>query len=218
MQDVRLRIAAAFVAVALVLGLLTLVFWEFVRSTIIVPIYYSVWIGGLVLKSIPEAAFLAVFLVLCAIVGLSALGISMSGNARRGPPVTASPVETRYHHWERLCANLYFSRFSRNLFTSDARRLIIAVLAYEYRLEPREVEALVRDGQLDLPETIRSVLTGNDELFVEQPLTRLSKTARRFRREAASDPQTDALLNEIVTFIESHLEIMHVGNQPETRN
>lgn len=219
MRGTRLKIALAFVGVALGLGILTLIFWDFARSTIITPIYYTVWIGGLVVRSVPQAVFLGVFLLICAAIGLNALAKSMAGDNRRSQQAVVASAETRYHHWERLCSNLYFSRFSRHLFTSEARRLILSVLAFEYRLDVHEVEALVRDGAVDLPETIRALLLGGDDhLTPEQPAGQLTKLARRLRRDIPNDPQVDALLNEIIAFIESHLEIMHVGNQSEPRS
>ena len=216
--SLRLRIARAFLLAALLLGALTLIFWDFARDTIITPIYYAVWIGGLVLKSVPDGVFLALLLLVCGGIGLNALANSLGGTKQRSYQAAAASVETRYHHWERLCENLYFSRFSRHLFTSEARRLILALLAFEYRREPAEVEALIRDGQIALPETIRTLVEGGDDLLVEQPLGVLDRLARRLRREAPHDPQIDALMDEINTFIESHLEIVHVGNQPEARN
>jgi hypothetical protein len=218
MQDARVRIALAFVVVALVLGVLTLIFWNFVRDAIVTPIYYSLWIGGLFINSIPQAVFLVLLLLLCGGIALNALANSMGGRARTPQQGTPAALETRYHHWERLCANLYLGRFSRHLFVSESRRLILSVLSAEYRLEPRQIEALIRERQIDVPESIRKLVQGSDDLLTQPPLSRVQSMLGRLRSAPVDDPEIDALLNEIITFIEGHLEIVHVGNQPESRN
>lgn len=218
MRSARLKIALAFLLAALLLGVLTLVFWDFARETIITPIYYAVWVAGLVLKSISDGAYLALLLLICGGLGLGALANSVRGKRRQRFQAAAASAETRYHHWERLCANLYFSRFSRHLFLAEARRLIVALLAFEYRRDPDVIAMLVEDGQIALPATIRALLLGGDDLPGTQPFGWRDRLAQWLRREPPSDPQTDALLDEIITFIESHLEIVHVSNQPEARN
>jgi hypothetical protein len=219
MRDARLRFGIAFVAVALALGLVTLIFWDFVRETIITPIYYSLWVGGLLINSVPQAIFLGLLVLLCGGIGLNALSNSVSGRARPSHQSPPTLIESRYLHWERLCANLYMGQFSRHLFVSDARRLILSVLAFEYRLEPRQIETMVRDGEIAMPETIRNLVLGRDEFMTQPALGWVEGLLARLQRTPKEDPQVDTLLKEIITFIEGHLEIMHVANQPEaTRN
>jgi hypothetical protein len=132
---------------------------------------------------------------------------------------TPAALETRYHHWERMCANLYLGHFSRHLFSAEARRLILSILAFEYRVEPRQIEAMIRKDQIDLPEGIRKLMQGKEDLPNEPPLGQISRALMRLRGEPIRDPQIDAFMNEVITFIESHLEIMHVGSdEPDTRN
>jgi hypothetical protein len=218
MQDNRLRIGLAFVAVALGLGALTIIFWDFVRETIITPIYYSLWIGGLFINSVPQGVFLVILLIICAIIALNALSNSIGGQPRAAHQSTPATLETRYHHWERMCTNLYLGHFSRHLFAAEARRLILSILAFEYRVEVRQVEAMIRNNQIDLPEGIRKLMLNKDDLPAEPPLSEISRMLKRLRREPIRDPQVDAFMNEIITFIEAHLEIMHVGNEPNTLN
>jgi hypothetical protein len=218
MRDARTRFAAAFIAVALVLGILTLVFWNFVRDAVITPIYYSLWVGGLLLNSVPQAIFLGILVLICAVIGLNALANSTGGKGRasRQPPPT--PLESRYTHWERLCANMYMGQFSRHLFISDARRLILSVLAFEYRADAHQVEAMLRSGEIVVPERIRSLVLGNDASLSSPALSGIEAWLARLRGTPKADPQVDALLEEIITFVEDHLEIMHVASQPEPRN
>ena len=153
----KVRIGIALLVVALIFSLLTLLFWGFVRDTIIIPVYYTLWIGGLVLNSIPQAIFAALLAIIGTFIGFNTLR-----NLPRQVDVSAAPrtvpqSETRYLHWRRLADNLAVSRFSRNLFVNDSRRLILSILAYEYSLDTAEVSAAIKAGTLDLPANIQSL-------------------------------------------------------------
>lgn len=56
----KARIGLVFILLVLLFSILALVYWDFVRDTIIIPIYYIIWVIGLILKSIPQGVYYAV--------------------------------------------------------------------------------------------------------------------------------------------------------------
>ncbi len=215
----RTRLVVAFLLVALVFSLLTLIFWNFVRDTIIVPIYYTLWIIGLLINSLPQEVYLAALILVSAFIGFNTL---IKLRVRHDQPDTSylrTPTETRYSYWKRLTTNLYLSRFSKNLFAADARKLILTILAHEYRLDTAEIEAMIHREQIPAPETVRRLIAQGEFQVAAPPPDQLSRILRFLSSSApAREPQIDARMDEIIAFIEQHLEIMHVGDYPESRS
>lgn len=217
----RTTISLVFVSVVLFFSILTLLYWDFIRDTIIVPIYYLLWVGSLVLNSIPQAAFLAILIAVSVIIGwntLEAVRVRQSGEGaeRKRPEVTA-----RYLHWKRLCANLNSGLFARDTFAWEARRLILSILAYQTGLEIPEVETRVRNGALPVPDSIRELIERRVIRDSRPAPRRIESAILRLRRlflkvESKTDPQVDDRIAEIVSFIENQLEFNHAGSQPQS--
>ncbi len=212
------KVVIAFLLIVFAFSILTLVYWDFVRDTIVVPIYYLLWVIGLILRSIPQGAYLAVLLLICLGIGLNTLGGVRGRRADGNPGVGIPQGETRYRHWRVLCANISASHFSQNFFASEARKLILSILAYEQGVGYFEAEALVISGDLEVPETIRDLIEKKEIQHSKPPTTRLKNLLRRLRLlepDAQIDPQLNALLAEIVGFIEQHTEKAYDGHQSD---
>ncbi len=217
-----IRVVVAVLVVAFIFSILTLLFWTFVRDTIVIPVYYVVWVTGLFLNSVPQglfAGFLAIIGLVIAFTTLTSLPRRAGGTASPPAPVQ---VDTRYQHWRRLSENIHISRFSRNLFMSDARKLILSILAYENGINVEEVTAMIRADALDLPDGVRALfqLTDQqDELAAPVPseplLQRLRRVLHLGQAAVPRNPQVEALVADILNFIEYHLETTYAGNQPE---
>ncbi|HVU14573.1 MAG TPA: hypothetical protein VHD90_25020 [Phototrophicaceae bacterium] len=218
----KTRIVLAFVLVFVIFAALTLLFWNTVRDTIIVPIYYFVWVCGLMINSLSQQVFIAILLVILFVIALNTLSsvhLRSTGGGRQAPKTSA---DTRYQHWQRLCVNVYASRFSRNLFISESRRLILNILAYERAIKPFEVEALIKSGELRLPDGIRDLFRQRESPDYQEAVPNRGQTAlfslRRLIGQAdqPSDPQVERLVNEVIAFVESHLESIYAGNTGES--
>ena len=219
----RVRVVVAVLAVTFIFSILTLLFWTFVRDTIVIPVYYVLWVIGLFLNSVPQglfAGFLAIIGLVIAFNTLTSLPHRSGGAAPVKAPVQ---VDTRYQHWRRLSENIYISRFARNLFMSDARKLIVSILAYENGIDAAEVMDLLRADAFDLPDGVRALFQQSDqqdELAAPIPSEPLIQRLRRLLRlsnaNAPRNPQVEALVADILNFIEYHLETAYAGNQPES--
>jgi hypothetical protein len=221
MRANKVRVGLVFVAVVLIFSTLTLLYWDFVRETIIIPIYYLLWVADLTLKSIPQGVYLALLIFICILIGWNTL-INVRFQPISRHFVGSRPqTDARYTHWKRLYSNLHSSSFGRETFVWEARKLVLSILAHQYGIEVTDVEARVRDGRLPLPNSIEELIRlktiPNAEAAVnaaENPIVRLR---RLFFRGAKSqnDPQIDHFVNEMVLFIEHQLEINHAGNPSE---
>jgi len=223
LSDNRVRIGLAFVAVVIIFSLITLLFWGFVRDTVITPIYYALWVGGLILKSIPQGIFVALLAAIGIFVALSTLREIRIKPAEKTTQVAPISADTRYQHWRRLYDNLYISRFSRSLFLGDARRLILAILAYERSINTAEAEALVKSGAIPLPDGIAALIRQKETPEAAPTPGRFQSLrawldrwiSRRQAQAHPSNPQVDELLDEVLNFLERHLEMPDGGSQPK---
>jgi hypothetical protein len=218
----KARMILVFVLLALLFSILTLVYWDFMRDTIIVPIYYLIWVISLVLKSIPQGVYFAVLVFLSLLIGFKTLESVRVERSTKRLEKDWPESGTQYLHWKSLCANMDINPFSRGRFAWEARKLILSILAYEQGIDSVEAETLVRKGMVDVPDTIRNLIEKKKIPDARLPRNRITSVALRLRRllgiGSENDPQIDSAIAEIIGFIEYHLEIDHAGSQPESWN
>jgi hypothetical protein len=208
------KIAIALVAVILVFSLLTLVYWSFVRDTIIVPIYYFIWVGDLALKSVPQGAFLAFLILISLIIGVNTLLSMQVQRLTRSVEEIPTQSDSRYTYWKRLCSNLYSSPFAQDSFAWEARKLIVSIFAYQNGIETAQVEAMIRNDMLSVPEPIKKLIQEKkiqDFNATPKPTENVIFWLRRWLFPV-EDPQKlpiDDSVTEIVDYIEQLLEIDH---------
>jgi hypothetical protein len=217
----KAKIILVFVLLVLLFSILTLIFWDFVRNVIIVPIYYFLWEISLVLKSIPQGVYLALLVFLSVFIGfntLTSLRVErQTKRLKRDRPESG----TRYLHWNSLYANMDGNPFTRDRFAWEARKLILSIFAYEHGIDIADAEMLVQNGYVDVPDTIRNLIMEKRMPATGLRVSRVARTMVWLRRkffkiEAENDPQIDALVGEVISFVEQRLEINHAGNQPES--
>ena len=217
----KAKIGIVFVLALLVFSALTLLYWDFVRDTIIIPIYYFMWVGNLTLKSIPQQAFLALLMIISILIGLNTfIGIGAKATPK-GFADEPSQTDSRYASWKKLCSNLSSSSFARDTFAWEARKLIIAILAYQNGIDPIEVEVRIKSETLMVPPAIKDLIQYKkikDPPPVSQENESIIVRLRRLllKQEPQNKPPIDSPIVEIVAFIEHQLENNHVTNQPES--
>jgi hypothetical protein len=217
----KAKITLVFVLLVLLFSILTLIFWDFVRDVIIIPIYYFLWEISLVLKSFPEGIYLALLVFLSVIIGYDTLA-NLRAERHTKRLEREQPVSgTRYLHWTSLCANLDVNPFTRDRFYWETRKLILAVFAYEQGIDIADAEMLVQNGNVDVPDTVRRLIIEKRMPATGSRVSRITRALVWLRRlffeiEEENDPQNDALVGEIISFIEQRLEIHHAGNQPKS--
>jgi hypothetical protein len=211
----KVRLGLVFVLVTLIFSILALIYWDFVRDSIIVPIYYLIWVSGLILKSVPQQGYLALLILISVIIGFNTLRGMGSEQLTNRAEANNPQADSRYLHWRRLCARSYASPFSRNQFAWEARRLILSILAYQRGIAPSEAEAMITSSTLDVPDSIRTLVQYKDLPAPRPTPSSVKNTMLRLRQmflgaHPQNDPQIDSQVAEIVYFIERCLETNRV--------
>lgn len=203
------------IVIILLFSLVTLLYWSFVRDTIIVPIYYFLWFGNLVLKSVPQEAYLALVVLVSLVIGVNTLLNMRVRRFTRYVEEVPTQSDSRYNYWRRICSNIYSSPFAQNSFAWEARKLILSILAFRNGVEIAQVELMIRNDVLTVPEPIK-ILIQEKKI---QDFNLLPKSAENiivrlwrliFPVENPQKSSIDDAVAEIVAYIEHLLEFDHV--------
>ena len=210
----RRKIGIVFVVVILLLSLLTLLYWSFVRDTIIVPIYYVIWVGDLALKSVPQGAYLAVLIFISLIIGANTLVSMRVRQVTRVGEEPPTQSDSRYIYWKKVYSNLYSSSFAKDTFAWEARKLILSIFAYQNGVEIAQVEEMIKNDILSVPEPIKKLIEEKKiQNFnaIPRPSENIIFRLRRwlFPVENPQKKSIDDAVAEIVAYIEHLLEINH---------
>lgn len=215
----RGQVGRALLAVALIFGVLTLVFWDFVRETIVIPIYYLFWYGGLVVNSIPQAVYLLLLVAVAVVIGLNTLSrLEARGAYGRRAGAIGFEDQSRYQFWLRLCASAPSSEFSRSNLAREIRNLLLAIWAYQHGTGIAEAEQHFLNGAEPRPAAVDRLMRHKELAYDLLPPQRFSGLRRRLqqllrRPEPPDAPVTNPALEDIVHYIESQLEIARDGNR-----
>ncbi|MCS6847246.1 MAG: hypothetical protein RMN52_05970 [Anaerolineae bacterium] len=173
MSKLRPTRPAQLLMAALVLisvGVLTFALRDAVREAVVIPLAYAVWLTDLLLRSLPQGLFLAVLLIISAVVLLRGL---LQAGARAGEmpfrPVGGG-ARSRLGFWMRQLSNLDHSQFAREQTAQEMRSLMLKTLAHTHQLDQNKVMARVRSGALSVPPEIEALLRNwQGWMQVEQP-------------------------------------------------
>lgn len=217
----KTRFILAIVTIALIFAVLSLIFWDFVRDTVVIPIYYLMWVTNLILKSIPQGVYLALPILISLAVGGNTLRSLRGRQQLRNYQENRSDDSARYVVWRRLYDHLMESQFSRDHFVWEVRKLILCLLAYQEGVEVFQAEEMIDNGTLNVPDAVKNLIQQKEipipilpSRAIERALLRLRQLL--FKVDRSLDPQIDQQVDEIVRFIEHRLEITHAGNPFES--
>jgi hypothetical protein len=199
------------VAIGLVLLLTVLLvsaLRDVVREVIVIPLLYVLWMGRLLLRSVPQALFWFAFVIVACFL---ALGSLVRG---KGPPPEPHSAGRRFPgqvsvwaKWIRLMAGGGYTGW---YFGQHVEKLIVAVLAYRERLNTRETRRRIKAGDLEVPPEVQAyfgILLM--PLRRRWPLGLLARFRLRPRRGAQGAPPGG--LERVVGFLEDQLEVGYDG-------
>lgn len=209
----RVRLGLVVAVTGLVFAILALFFWDFVRDTIVVPIYYLLWFSDLLLKSLPQEAYLALLVIVCLFMGLNILQKAQNKPAPRSQRPPPMDSDSRYVFWARHYNNLYSSPFFRNKFATETRKFILTVLSFQEDTPVSEVERMIVDGELPVPGAVRDLIQHKEIRGHQRVSGHIGWFSRLFGHTATRhDPHIEQQVAEIIAFIDRRLEIRHAGN------
>ncbi len=197
-------------------AVLTFLFREQIRTALVMPVAYVAWYINLIVDSAPQP-------ILWAVLVLGGFFIAGRSLLRNLPPPPEPPEPTfsghsvsRYQYWLWYISSFQLSAFSSEGLARSLARFITEIIAYQEHLTLDQVEHLVYEDALGLPEEIGDLIKTR-RLFKEQ---RTPPPIRRFidrllRRRIIPEPdqidtsQEREKIDRIVRFIEERLEIQH---------
>ena len=199
----------------LVLGLLAVIFWDFVAQNVILPIYSFFILAVYGINSVQQSIYLFILILAAIVTAIVFLGSAFSKDT---PPQYGSfaqyaiDIENPYAYWKMHTGNLTRNTFSNEEFARVSRKLLLEVLAEQEHRDPFETEMMVMRQELELPPEVQYVIEHRKLRASAQNANWVQRQWRRILRLIDRDPHTpttEALqeVEAIVTFLEQRLEI-----------
>ncbi len=187
---------------------LALILRDFAREMVVMPFLYTIWLGRLVIQSIPQSLIWALFCMLAMLITLRSLA------GRERPLQQAPGVEMGYpgqvRTWARRIYLAARGDYSGWRLAQYLERLILEVLAYRERLSTDQVKRrLALPGEeLDVPPEVQAYLQTRPMPPSSGPVGPfpLSKLLYRLRLHAKPS-SLDADLERVIEFLEGQLEV-----------
>lgn len=199
------------VAVGLVLLLtvfLVLTLRDVVREVIVIPLLYVLWVGRLLLRSVPQALFWFAFVVVAFFLALGSL--VWEKRPLPEPHPVGRSFSGQVSVWAKWIRLMAAGGYTGWYFGQHVEKLIVAVLAYRERLNTRETRRRIKAGDLEVPPEAQAyfgiVLMQSRRRW---PLGLLSRFRFRPRMGAQRVPLSG--LERVVWFLEDQLEVGYDG-------
>lgn len=177
---------------------LALIFRDFFRESLVVPLLYVLWLGYEYLKSLPQAALWGLFLFV-GLVWVLRSGLRIPAKQRRRMPEEEEPLG-RVEVWRERVRLARRSRggYGERYFANHLTKLALEVLADRRRVEPRRLRQELLEGHRDpgiSDEALRVVamglarppeLSSHRGAFDPEPLLRVLEKELRLTRSEGS--------------------------------
>ena len=216
----RIRLLVPLAAVILTFAVMAIFFWNFFYRVIVQPLYNLYVLMYYAVNSIPQGIYHLIIIAACFFIAAWAIANAYAKSRTSLTAVSddiegeALDVESRYQFWRLETHNIKYSKFARDDFSRNARRLILQIIAHQEHLPYEEVEDLAESGMLNLPAPISDLIrTRSLDLKHKPDQQRMPLVRQLFWSlgliRQGSDPFIDEKVNAIIDFIEQRLEIVH---------
>ena len=202
----------------LAMGLLVVIFWDFVSTIIILPVYSFAILLVYGINSVSQSIYLFLLIAIAGVGVLYVLGTTFSKDQLPeyfSPMQYGMEVVSRYRYWQIHCRNLDRNDFGNEEFVRATRKLLLEVLAYEEHRDVFETEMMVFREELDLPEEVQRLITQrrllNASSISRNWFQRQWRRTLHFFNHNTHTP-TAEVINEvevIINFLEQRLEISY---------
>lgn len=142
--------------ILLLAGLLAPFLADFMAETVIGPLLYFLWVGRLLLASVPQLCLWSLFLLLVLVIALSSLGRPRLSFRRTRQP-QAEPTN-RIEGWINLLQGTEEEIYYKWQLAQHLRDLTLNILADQRQLTPGQTRRLLQAGRLELPPDIQRYL------------------------------------------------------------
>lgn len=208
-QPTQLLVIALILVVA---GILAFILRDMVREAVVIPLAYLAWFADLVLKSIPQAIFLALLLIAGIYIVLR--GFAQGSESPDRPPVRqdTGSYRTRLGFWVRQLNHLEDSALAREKVAEEMRGLILSIVAHEESIDEDEIVQRVRAGSLSVPSEVKSLLLNGQRWMnpesnrpPSQLLRRLRAALPRSKQSTVRSSALDKKLEDAIEYVEAQV-------------
>ena len=208
----------AIVLLIVLILILALGIKDFVREAIVVPVSYIFWLSNIFFKTVPQAAFLGLLVLVILYIGLGSLSPEKKARSEDQPYELRTPARARVSFWSLQVRMLRGSNYARDRFSQFLTKLVVDVLAHEQQLTRLQLEDAVEEGKLDIPIEMKAFLTRHQQAassgsrrllaWLGRVLTQIWQKAWGYPSPVQTSSEY-AYLEKIVLYLEKQLEIKH---------
>jgi hypothetical protein len=183
---------------------LTLALRNFARDVIVVPVLYILWLGHLLVQSIPQGVLWALLLLIALVISARSLskGRSPAGKVREAWADCPGQVAA----WARQIHRMTRGSYYEWSLAQHLAKLSLAVLAYRERLTREQIKQHLQAGKLDMPPEIQAYVQAGLSPFLPNSPSLLSRLVHRLRQSVRTSPLA-VDLEKVVRFLEKQLEV-----------
>jgi hypothetical protein len=143
--------AAVFLALAV---LFIFIFGDWVRSAVVVPVMYFLWLISNILNSVDQQILWSILLLLA--LAVLAQGLFSRSRTATSPLEEEGPLRSqgRVMYWLIYVNLILKGVYNRSYFSEELKRLILSVIALRERQLPIDVEKRILSGDMPVPEQV----------------------------------------------------------------
>lgn len=213
---IALGVALAIAALAGTI-LLAVYLRDIVREVLAGPLGYTLYLAGLLLRSVPQGLFLGVLIVLGVVIAFTSIG------ARRyDPGLPAGRARPDHRHSRMRVWTYYLSQFGRSAYarekmTLEMRALILSSLAVLERSTPVEIERRIINGSLDVPAEVAELVLASRSRVGNAPRSRLPRIVEELRERISGRILSDsAAAQQSPAWVKLHAALSWIEAQQYT--
>jgi hypothetical protein len=203
------------IAVVLVASLvLAIIYRDFIRDNVLIPILYLFWYIRLFLSSLGEVCLWPIALLIMVFISLFVLRKRKNSlfEDRRYSEAHDHVEEGRVAFWMKYIRRQSLGAENLGFASFRMKELVLSVLAYQENLTNAELEAEIGQGQVQIPEDLRNILQWADQTSkpMTKPASLKSKYLRWFQsRTNSNQSYANPEIYKLVRYLEAQLEIDH---------
>lgn len=214
LQHIQPRQWLLVALVLIVTAALTVLLRDTVREVIVIPMAYAVWMGDILLSSVPQGLLLGLLVVICLAIVIRA---GLKGDAQEEAPRAA--VISGQHHsrllfWARQLSRLEDSQFAVEKLATELKKIILKILSAQENLTEDEVIDAVRSGALVVPADIRTLIVRPQDWMTAQPANGWELILRwlRPKRAPKTNPEQTRKVEAVIAFIEGRVNSERIAD------
>ncbi len=193
---------------------LAIIFRDFIRENVLIPILYLFWYIRLGLNSLGETCLWPLALIILMVISFTILRKNKkSAQTDRGYSEAPGRVEEgRVAYWMKYIRRQSMGIENLSFSSLRMKELVLSVLAYQENLTNAELESEMDQGRVIIPKELQNIIRSPDH--ANEPMTRSAslknKILRWFRARSNSHQSADnPEMDKLVRYLETQLEIEH---------